>query len=61
MLESRPRISVLIAAYDEELTIGRTLEAVMALEWPDLEVLVVDDGSTDRTAEIVAATSATRA
>ena len=49
-LEHRPRISVLIAAYDEELTIGRTLEAVMALDWPDLEVLVVDDGSTDRTA-----------
>ena len=52
-LEHRPRISVLIPAYDEELTIGRTLEAVMALDWPDLEVLVVDDGSTDRTPDIV--------
>ena len=34
VLATQPRISVLIAAYDEELTIGRTLEAVMALEWP---------------------------
>ena len=49
-LEQQPRVAVLIAAFDEELTIGRTLEAVMELEWPDLEVLVVDDGSTDRTA-----------
>ena len=52
-LEHQPRVSVLIAAFDEELTIGRTLEAVMALEWPDLEVVVVDDGSTDRTPDIV--------
>jgi cellulose synthase/poly-beta-1,6-N-acetylglucosamine synthase-like glycosyltransferase len=52
-LEHRPRISILIAAYDEEPTIARTLEAVTALDWPDLEVLVVDDGSTDRTADIV--------
>jgi biofilm PGA synthesis N-glycosyltransferase PgaC len=52
-LERRPRVSVLIAAFDEELTIGRTLEAVTALDWPDLEVLVVDDGSQDRTGEIV--------
>jgi poly-beta-1,6-N-acetyl-D-glucosamine synthase len=53
-LDRLPRVSVLIAAFDEELTIGRTLEAVMALDWPDLEVVVVDDGSTDRTADIVA-------
>ena len=52
-LQRLPRVAVLIAAFDEELTIGRTLEAVMALEWPDLEVLVVDDGSTDRTSDIV--------
>jgi glycosyltransferase involved in cell wall biosynthesis len=32
--------------------IRRTLRAVMDLEWPDLEVLVVDDGSDDRTVDI---------
>lgn len=52
-LDTAPRVSVLIAAFDEEATIARTLSAVMALDWPDLEVLVVNDGSTDRTSEIV--------
>jgi biofilm PGA synthesis N-glycosyltransferase PgaC len=52
-LEHPPRVAVLIAAFEEELTIARTLRAVMALDWPDLEVLVVDDGSSDGTAEIV--------
>jgi cellulose synthase/poly-beta-1,6-N-acetylglucosamine synthase-like glycosyltransferase len=54
-LARHPQISILIAAYNEERTIGRTLEAVMALDWPDLEVLVVDDCSDDRTADIVRA------
>ena len=35
-LRHPPRVSVLIAAFDEELTIGATLAAVMALDWPDL-------------------------
>jgi biofilm PGA synthesis N-glycosyltransferase PgaC len=48
-----PRVSVLVAAFDEELTIGHTLRAVVDLDWEDLEIVVVDDGSTDATADIV--------
>ena len=35
-------------------TLGRCLEALRALDYPDYEVIVVNDGSTDRTAEIAA-------
>jgi poly-beta-1,6 N-acetyl-D-glucosamine synthase len=44
-------VSVLIAAYNEHTVIGRTVHAVLASEPPPLEVVVVDDGSTDGTSE----------
>ena len=44
-------VSVLIAAYNERAVIGRTVHAVLASDPPPLEVIVVDDGSTDGTAE----------
>jgi glycosyltransferase involved in cell wall biosynthesis len=47
------RISVLIPARNEEAGIAAALEAVLANEGVELEVIVLDDGSTDRTAEIV--------
>lgn len=46
-------VSVLIAAYNEELVITRTLQYVLASEYRVDEVLVVDDGSTDGTAAMV--------
>jgi poly-beta-1,6 N-acetyl-D-glucosamine synthase len=46
----RPPVSVLIAAYNEEPVIARTLASVLASDYPDFEVVVVDDGSTDHTA-----------
>jgi cellulose synthase/poly-beta-1,6-N-acetylglucosamine synthase-like glycosyltransferase len=46
-------ISVLIAAYNERLLILRTLRAVLEGEDPPLEVIVVDDGSTDGTGDVV--------
>jgi poly-beta-1,6 N-acetyl-D-glucosamine synthase len=49
-----PSVSVVIAAYNEEKVIVRTVEALLASRYPDLEVLVVDDGSKDRTSEVVA-------
>jgi biofilm PGA synthesis N-glycosyltransferase PgaC len=46
---ARPPVAVLIAAYNEELVIARTLETVLASDYPVEQVVVVDDGSTDAT------------
>lgn len=47
-----PGVSVMIAAYNEEVGIADTLRSVLAQQGPELQVLVVDDGSTDATAAI---------
>lgn len=52
---STPRLSVLIPARNERGSIDRCLRSLMAQEYPDYEVLVLDDGSTDDTASAVAA------
>lgn len=45
----QPSVSVVIAAYNEEKVVARTIEAVLANGYPDLEIIVVDDGSKDDT------------
>ena len=47
-----PRISVVICSYNGARTIRDCLEGLELLEYPDCEVIVVDDGSTDATAAI---------
>ena len=47
-----PRISVIVCTYNGSSTIRETLEKLEELEYPDYEVIVVDDGSTDQTVEI---------
>jgi glycosyltransferase involved in cell wall biosynthesis len=47
-------VSILIAAFDAEPWIAETLESALGQTWPHTEVIVVDDGSRDRTAEIAA-------
>jgi cellulose synthase/poly-beta-1,6-N-acetylglucosamine synthase-like glycosyltransferase/spore germination protein YaaH/peptidoglycan/xylan/chitin deacetylase (PgdA/CDA1 family) len=49
----QPSISVLIPAYNEESVIVDTVRSAIASDYPKLEILVIDDGSTDRTAELV--------
>ncbi|NTW97387.1 MAG: glycosyltransferase, partial [Oscillochloris sp.] len=47
-------ISILIPARNEERSIERCVRAALAQAYPRLEVIVVDDGSTDRTGDILA-------
>jgi O-antigen biosynthesis protein len=47
-----PRISVVVCSYNGQRTIRDCLEGLLELEYPDFEVIVVDDGSTDMTSAI---------
>ena len=50
--EELPAVSVIIPAYNEEGAIEKTLKSVLKSDYPDFEIIVVDDGSTDRTLKI---------
>jgi cellulose synthase/poly-beta-1,6-N-acetylglucosamine synthase-like glycosyltransferase/peptidoglycan/xylan/chitin deacetylase (PgdA/CDA1 family)/spore germination protein YaaH len=47
-----PRVAVLIPAYNEETVIVRTIRSVLNSDYKNLHVMVIDDGSSDRTAEV---------
>ena len=56
--EPAPLISVLIPARNEEANIETCLESLRQQDYPHFEILVLDDASTDRTADIVAGVAA---
>jgi len=47
-----PLVTVIVPAYNEEKAIGKTVEALLRLSYTNKEIIVVDDGSTDRTLEV---------
>ena len=51
-LRKYPRVTIIVPAYNEETGIGDTIESLMEADYPKKEIIVVDDGSTDRTSEI---------
>ncbi|NJL89874.1 MAG: glycosyltransferase [Coleofasciculaceae cyanobacterium SM2_1_6] len=48
-----PKISVVIPVYNGEKTIQETIESVLAQTFTDFELIIIDDGSSDRTVEII--------
>jgi GT2 family glycosyltransferase len=54
LLKKPPRVSVVVCSYNGGQTLEQCLRSLLALDYPDYEVIVVDDGSTDETPEIVA-------
>ncbi len=50
---SSPQVSVVVPVFNGETTIRRTVASVLRQSFGDFEILVIDDGSTDRTAAIV--------
>jgi glycosyltransferase involved in cell wall biosynthesis len=52
MFENHPLVSILIPAFNAEKWIGETLRSALAQTWPRTEVIVIDDGSSDRTIAI---------
>ena len=46
-------VSVVIPAYNHEQFIGPAIDSVLGQSWQELELIVIDDGSTDRTGEVV--------
>jgi cellulose synthase/poly-beta-1,6-N-acetylglucosamine synthase-like glycosyltransferase len=46
-------ISIVVPAYNEELTIGGSVRALLQLEYPDFEIVVVNDGSRDATLDVL--------
>jgi glycosyltransferase involved in cell wall biosynthesis len=48
----KPLVSILIPAYNAEAWIAHTLKSAVDQTWQRKEIIIIDDGSTDRTAEI---------
>lgn len=48
-----PKVSLIIPAYNSEDYVARSIDTAMAQSFPDLEIIIVDDGSTDGTLEIL--------
>ncbi len=53
MMNNNALISVVIPTYNREATIARAVESALKQTWTNIEVIVIDDGSTDGTEEVV--------
>ncbi|MFK0005290.1 glycosyltransferase [Paenarthrobacter sp. NPDC090522] len=55
VLSTQPMVSVIVPGYNEAVVITNCVESILSSRYSRLEVILVDDGSTDSTAEIMAA------
>jgi poly-beta-1,6 N-acetyl-D-glucosamine synthase len=47
-----PKVSIIVPAYNEEKVLARTVDTLVEADYPNKEIIIVDDGSTDETYEI---------
>ena len=50
--DSFPSISLIVPAFNEEITIKKSIQSLIELDYQNYEIIVVDDGSTDKTLKI---------
>jgi poly-beta-1,6 N-acetyl-D-glucosamine synthase len=48
----KPRVSIIVPAYNEEKVVARTIETLIEADYPDKEIIIVDDGSKDSTFDV---------
>lgn len=48
-----PKISIIVHCFNREQCVGKTLDSIVSQEYPNLELIVIDDGSTDKSWEII--------
>ncbi len=53
LFESQPRVSIVVPGYNEAVVISNCVESILLSNYPDFEVILVDDGSTDETADLM--------
>jgi GT2 family glycosyltransferase len=53
LLTATPRVSVVVCTYNGGRTLDQCLQSLMALDYPDYEIIIVDDGSTDDTPNVL--------
>jgi O-antigen biosynthesis protein len=59
-LPAYPKVSVVVCSYNADRTLGACLESLQRLNYPDYEVIHVDDGSTDLTGQIASKAASVR-
>lgn len=51
-MQANPKISVIVPVYNVEKFLPRCLDSLLAQTFPDFELLLIDDGSKDRSGDI---------